>query len=651
MLIKTWEKAFLPIVVLIAAYSSWIALGALQGAPFELTVNAGATLGDVAFRVDALSAWMILVINFTVLAGSVYGMGYLEPYKKDRANYALHLAMMVVFHASMILVCAAQHFLAFLALWEIMAISSFLLAIMEWSKPGVVRAGLNYLIQSHVGILFLTLGFIWAISSTGSFDFRAITTLTQSAPFRESGILFFLLFIGFGFKAGFVPLHTWLPYAHPAAPSHVSGMMSGVMIKLGIYGILRMLLLFRGDYYTIGIIILIVSVTTALYGVMLAIVQHNLKRLLAYHSIENIGIIGIGIGIGAIGVGLGNSVLSILGFSGALLHTINHSLFKSLLFYGAGSVYTATHTLNVERLGGLGKKMPATAALFLIAALAICGLPPFNGFVSEYLVYSGLFFGVSSPGLAFALTFLLAAVSLVLVGGLAALCFTKAFGIVFLGSPRHKLDAEPREVSKLMLAPQFAIAAVILFIGLFPGYVLKALTGAISLFTPSVYLEPAIYNFYIEALNKVGMISASVLVIFGIIFGLKKLATRNRAIETSPTWSCGYVAPTPKMQYTASSFVKTYSNLIKPILSIHKHETEINTTFPAAQSYESDAYDKSEYYLIDKNLKLIKKLLYKFNFLQNGKTQFYIMYGLIFILLIVLLSYARILGIIPGLNK
>jgi len=267
---------------------------------------------------------------------------------------------------------------------------------------------------------------------TGSFDFNAISIYTASHQDVTTLLLFMFFFIAFAVKAGFVPFHTWLPYAHPAAPAHISGIMSGVLIKIGIFGILRMILLIKTDYTTIGYIILTLSVVSGLYGVMLAIMQHNLKKLLAYHSIENIGIIGIGIGIGCIGLGANNPIVASLGFAGALLHTLNHALFKSLLFYTAGNVYQATHTLDIEKLGGLVKKMPQTAILFLIAAIAICGIPPFNGFISEFIIYNALYYWTQDAMMLSLLACIFSVLGLVLIGGLAMLCFTKAFGVVFL---------------------------------------------------------------------------------------------------------------------------------------------------------------------------------------------------------------------------
>ena len=335
-------------------------------------------------------------------------------------------------------------------------------------------------------------------------------------PVPVSITLFVLLFIGFAFKAGFVPFHTWLPYAHPAAPSHISGMMSGVIIKLGIFGILRMLLLIKTGYLVIGEIILLFSIVSGLYGVILAIVQHNLKKLLAYHSIENIGIIGIGIGIGTIGLGLHNDFLAIAGFFGGLLHILNHSLFKSLLFYSAGSVYQQTGTLNVEKLGGLIKKMPHTAALFLIAALAICGLPPLNGFISEFLIFSGLFAGLKSESFSFSLFILTAIASLVIIGGLAIICFTKAFGVVFLGNRTPPYQHEPKEVSFIMLLPKYMVAAMIVLIGVFPQFFLWLLKNPVSLFVPDLLNNSNGYFAYQSSiLSEIGLIG---LLIFAAIF-------------------------------------------------------------------------------------------------------------------------------------
>ena len=340
-------------IVVNALISGSLGLQTLGGQLFGFSFPGSLVTGPVNLRIDALSGWFILIINFIFITGSFYGLFYMKAYQKQKNNLTLHSIVFILLHTALIGLCTIQNSLVFLTAWEIMALSAFIAVIFEHGKMATLRAGMNYLIHSHVSILFLMFGFIWVALKTGSYDFNAVTTYTSQNSGATGLVLFLCFFIGFGIKAGFVPFHTWLPYAHPAAPAHVSGVMSGVMIKIGIFGIFRMITLIKAEYYTIGLVIITFSVISGLYGVMLAIMQHNLKKLLAYHSIENIGIIGMGIGIGCIGLGTGNYLLASLGFAGGLLHTLNHSLFKSLLFFTAGNVYQATHTVHIDHLGGL----------------------------------------------------------------------------------------------------------------------------------------------------------------------------------------------------------------------------------------------------------------------------------------------------------
>ncbi len=641
---KFYERFLILFTLAVVIFTSAIAVYSLTEKEIEFVVTGNQLIGQIPLRIDALSGWMILIINFTLLTGILYGTGYLKHYNENKANLIFHRFCLAFLHITMLLVCTVQNFIAFLIVWELMTVSAFILVIFEYWKSETIKAGINYFIQSHIGVLLIIIAFIWVIAQTGSTDFNAIHDFSKQLSGTLSITLFIILFVGFGFKAGFVPLHTWLPYAHPAAPSHVSGIMSGVIIKLGIYGILRTLLLINSEYLAIGEFVLIVSIITSLYGVMLAIVQHNLKKLLAYHSIENIGIIGIGIGLGSIGLGLKNNTLAIAGFAGGLLHILNHSLFKSLLFYGAGSVYQKTGTLNIEKLGGLIKKMPKTAILFLIPALAICGLPPFNGFISEFLIYSGLFKGLQTQSFAFSLFIITAIFALVLTGGLAFLCFTKAFGIVFLGNPRSRYPEEPDEISFGMLLPKYLISALIIAIGLFPKYFLQLLKSPVALFIPDINNSASGYfTAQTDLLSNIGFAGFIFLGITIAVYYAKIYFEKKKATSVSPTWGCGYIAPDSKMQYTASSFVKPYSNLVEPLLILHKSDVVIDEVFPGKKEYSSHTYDKLEFYLIDKVLKNIKKLLSKLNFLQNGRLQMYILYGLIFILFIILFSYAEYL--------
>jgi len=382
-----------------------------------------------------------------------------------------------------------------------------------------------------------------------------------------------------------------------------------------------------------GYIILAVSVISGVYGVMMAIIQHNLKRLLAYHSIENIGIIGIGIGIGTIGSALHNPVMTFAGYAGALLHTLNHSLFKSLLFYTSGNIFHATGTLMIDRMGGLIRHLPRTAILFLVAALAICGLPPFNGFISEILIFSGLFEGIASH--ISPLTLVLSVIGLALIGGLALLCFTKAFGIIFLGTGRHPYPETTHEAGNAALFPKYLIAAFIILIGLFPQIFIPLLRNPVALFTETNdYASLAVETHDYASLHLAQQISLSawamILIALAIYMIRKALLNRN-PVATGPTWGCGYAYGSAKLQYTASSFVKPYVKIVKPLVEIRKSTVTIPEIIPKPAHSESHFYDKLEMNLVDWPTRNLRGFLGKFKFLQNGSVQFYVLYGVVFI--------------------
>jgi len=616
-----------------ALISGYFAVHSLKGGELAFSFPGSYVTGEIPVRIDALAAWFILLINLVFLTGGFYGLFYLKAYSTKYKSLTMHGICFLLQHASMVAICVIQNGLAFLVAWEILALTSFLLIIFDHEHLATLKAGINYLIQAHFSVIFLMIGFIWVAHKTGSYDFNAISSYTATQPMAVSLLLFVIFFIAFAIKAGFVPFHTWLPYAHPASPSHVSGMMSGVIIKIGIFGILRMILTIKTNMATVGYFILLISSFSGIYGVMLAIVQHNLKKLLAYHSIENIGIIGIGIGIGCIGTGTGNPMLATLGFAGALLHTLNHALFKSLLFYAAGNVYQATHTMDIERLGGLIRRMPQTTVLFLVAAIAICGIPPFNGFISEFIIYTGLYNWLGNATLVSLLAAILAVTGLVLIGGLALLCFTKAFGVVFLGSERTPLPLSCREVPVLQLLPLYLIAGVILFIGLFPLAFIGLLSKPVSLFTRIPGLTSSLDQVAaFSALQPISWAAYAFILLVISIYVLRRMALKHHKTESGPTWGCGYVAPTTKQQYSAGSFVRTYSKLFAPFLLIGKHEEEINEIFPSRGAYHTHPYDKVEKLLIDNPLKWNKSFMGRFVFLNNGRLQFYILYGVLFIL-------------------
>lgn len=649
-------KGIISIVSVITSslLSSYVAARVLLGHDFDLLLTGTIPFGPVPVKIDALSAWFILIINFTMITGAIYGFHYMKQYMNQKNNISMHSIAYILVHSALICICSVQNGMVFLLFWEIMAVSAFILVIFEHQKANTLKAGINYLVQSHLSIVFLMLGFIFVAYKTNSYIFTDITNFSiQQSPLAGT-VLFLCFFIGFAIKAGFVPFHTWLPYAHPAAPSHISGVMSGVIIKIGIYGILRMLLLIKMDYTTIGYIILFISLFSGIYGVMLAIIQHNLKRLLAYHSIENIGIIGIGIGIGCIGLGETNKWMAILGFTGALLHTLNHSLFKSLLFYSTGNVYQVMHTMNIERLGGIIRKMPQTAILFLLAALAICGLPPLNGFVSEFLIYGGIYNWLFSAGLVSLIVIVFAILGMVMIGGLALLCFTKAFGIVFLGNLRHTGESDIHEVGFWQLFPLYMAGTLIVLIGLFPALFLSILQKPVQLFTQNVFFNLNLIRVgAIDSLYSINWYTLGFIILIIIVALLRKLTNRNRIIETQPTWGCAYQVANTKLQYTANSFVRSYTKLAKPLLDIEKKEIEITEVFPLLKNYETHPYDKIERIFVDKPLSWIRIILGWFMFLQNGRLQQYILYGILFIGAIICIPFftEKIITFLHFLNQ
>lgn len=473
---KVW--ATLAVVAAGALWASATAVGVLAGGH---TVRLWATdvflFGSDAGSMDPLSALFALIVSVGAVAAVLYSRGYLAHYlgRKSPAHISLHYTALATMFYAMLGVVTSEGGFSFLFFWELMTVASFLLILFDAERREVRRAALAYVIMMHVGFALLLIGFVRLDSVCGSADFALLGEYFRTQPALP---LFVVFLAGFGMKAGMFPMHVWLPEAHPAAPSHVSALMSGVMIKTGVYGILRVTAQIADlpTLRTAGLILLVAGIVTGLWGVILAAAQNDVKRLLAYSSIENIGIVLIGLGIAALGKSSGNQLAAICGLSGALLHTLNHSLFKSLLFFGAGNILSQTHTTSLDALGGLGRHMPVTGLLFLAGTTAICALPPLNGFVSELLIYLGMLDGIASGSDVLASAAGLAA--LALIGGVVILAFTKLYGTVFLGAPRTHEVAEASEVDNFRIAAMALPLAGILFIGLFPQTAVSAVTRA-----------------------------------------------------------------------------------------------------------------------------------------------------------------------------
>jgi len=640
--IKAYTAAFG--VVANAITTSWLAILALTGQLVSFTFYGGNIMGDMLIRVDQLSAWFILIINFTCITGVFYGSGYLKAYQNPAKKLSLHWILFIFFQLSMVWVCMIQHGLMFLIAWEIMSLSSMMLVIFDAHNPKTLKAGINYLVQMHISVVFLTVGFVWVYFQTGSFSFDAFSTYFG----LNSNIwLFLVFFVGFGLKAGFIPLHSWLPHAHPAAPSHVSGVMSGVIVKLGIYGIFRMASYLRSDYLVLGEILITISVLTGLYGILNAAVHRDFKKMLAYCTIENIGIIGIGIGIGLIGIGNHLPVLYYLGFGGALLHVLNHSLFKSLLFYSAGSVYQQTHTRDMEKLGGLIKSMPRTAVIFLIGSIAIGGMPPFNGFISEFLIYSGLIEGIKLHDMTQITMMVLTFAGLSIIGGLSVLTFTKTFGTIFLGTERQPFQHKPHEVSSLMLIPQYVIIVAMLSVAIFPRMYLQVIGNILSGLTKSTIIpQPVEFAGYISIMRSISLYSLLFIGVIIAFWGIRALALRGKSQVLGATWGCGYTAGTSKIQYTAKSFSKSLGKTFDFIVIERKQYEEMKAgeIFPKEKKYTSHYHDFFEFRFISF---VTNRLIYAanyFKFFQNGRIQSYVLYGIVFIITIFFLT---IFNIVP----
>ena len=591
--------------------------------------------GMISFKIDTLSAFFILVISVMSILAVFYSNEYLKPYLQKGKNINNNMFFLTMMIAAMLLVVTCQNALFFLISWEIMSLSSFFLVIFEHEKKEVIKAGIKYLVFMHISVLFIIIAFALSSINANSLDFVAISNSFNN-NLQLANIVFVLSFIGFGIKAGYVPFHNWLPDAHPAAPSHVSAVMSGVMIKTGIYGILRMLTLLPNVDKGLAYFVLIIAVISGLYGVLYAITQRDIKKLLAYCSIENIAIISIGIGIGMLGLSYNAIPVAVLGFSGAILHVLNHSIFKELLFFGAGNIYIKTHTKNMEQLGGLIKKMPVTAFMFLIGSIAICGLPPFNGFISEFLIYMGMIKSFTINNFFCILAIILSLSSLALIGSMAILCFTKAFSIIFLGAPRSEVvEHVDEDVSKKAIMPMAVLVLFIFLIGLFPQYVLN------GIFLPVEVLIGEKFEFsstVMQVIQIISFISLLFLLTVGILVFIKYRFSKGKIFEFE-TWGCGYNKPNNRMQYTGSSYSKPFVVVLRPFFKKIFDVVRPKKLFPTEAHYLSQIDDIEEAYFINPLVKLDEKFLSKFEKLQDGNLQMYIQYGLWFLVFVLVLVF------------
>ena len=614
----------------------------LFGGGFRVELPSPLPGGPILLAADPLSALFLVPVFLVPALGAVYGLGYWPEAEHLRDARKLRLFMGLL-AASMAVVLLARSGVAFLVAWEVMALAAFFAATTEDRQPAVREAGWIYLVATHAGTLGLFGMTALLRATTGSFAWEA--PAPGLAATGSAHAVFLLALVGFGAKAGLFPFHFWLPGAHAGAPSHVSAVMSGVMLKVGLYGLLRVTSLYGAPPQWWGGLLVVLGAASALYGAALAAGQGDVKRLLAYSSIENVGIISTGIGVALLGRAAARPEWVALGLGGALLHVLFHSLFKPLLFLGAGAVIHGTGTREMDRMGGLLKKMPKTGAAFAVGCAAVAALPPLNGFFSEWLVYLGLLRAFSGPGEALLAGF--AAPVLALAGGIALAAFVKLFGIVFLGNPRTEKAAHAHEPGLPMRVPILALAAACAAAGLLSPLLAPAIDGATRAWAgtspgATMPLSSA------APLASVAIWSAAFLVLLALTAAAAAFLLRRRSLSRGPTWDCGYARPTARMQYTGSSFgewiaLRLTPRAAAPVLEVRRPEGP----FPRGASVASPAPPRDPLLL-----RLLEPLagrwarrFHDLHALQEGRLTIYLVYVLG--TLVALLAWSVVRGWIP----
>jgi hydrogenase-4 component B len=623
-----------------------LGIGGLSGRSFELLVPGILPIGGgLALGMDRLSAFFLLIIAAGVIPAALYAIGYTRHYKEKQAAMGI---VFNVFIAAMVLVVLARNVVTFLVFWEAMSLASYFLVMTESDRDDTRSAGWLYAVMAHAGLACLLIGFLAMSQAAGSFVMSDWARAAATLNVTTRNIVFLVMAFGFLSKAGAIPFHIWLPRAHPAAPSHISAVMSGVMIKLGIYGLIRIGFEWLGvGPAWWGALILIVGAVSALLGVLYAIIEADLKRLLAYHSVENIGIILLGVGAGLLFRSYGLGSLASLALLAALYHSLNHAIFKGLLFLGAGSVLHATGTRNLEEMGGLLRRMPQTGAFFLIGSLAISGMPPFNGFISEWLTFQSLLMSFRVPEQIFNLVFALSIAALALTAGLAAACFVKAFGIAFLALPRGEAVRHAHEGDWTMRASMALLAIACLVLGIAPALVLNPLSSTVKEFIGE---GPELtFNFSsIAAAGVFGTVAPVwvavllALMILSVFMGLR-LFRANFASRRYETWGCGRAVQTARFEYTASAFANPFKRVFA-FLYRYVEETKIESHPESRFFVKTITYRHESRSVIEDSIyapigAAVRRVSARARSVQSGNVHGYLLY--ILLALVVLLLVAK----------
>lgn len=528
--------------------------------------------------IDALSAFFLSWSLPLTWLGTLYAADYLRPYFASR-NAGVHFSLLNLTALAFVMIYTLQNATAFLLGWEIAAVAAWQLVIWEYRNQKVRFAGFNYLVSTHIGFFFLVAAFMIMHSQTRSMSFASFSAFLRT-PGEMRNVVFVLLVTSFALKAAFFPFHSWLPRAHAAAPAHVSALMSGVIHKAGLFGLLRFTLLLGEPEPWMGWYLICFSGASALVAVFYTTTQRDLKRLLGYSSTENVGIATLGFGVGYLGLSWHEPLVAGLGFAGGLLHLLNHALFKCLLFYAAGSVQRSTHSVDMERLGGLARQMPWTGGLFLLGGVALSALPPLNGFVSEFLIYAGLLSEGIPAGIEQVLLTCVAAL-LALVGGVSALAMTRCFGLTFLGVPRDEHVRATGDASLVMRVVMLTHAAGVVALGLAPGLGLRWVQAPSRLLLPHAYASNNLSaERAAELLWPITLVGWALLALLATLMGIRRALGTKKAATLHETWGCGYEGVSPRMQYTGTSFSASFVALFPGILPQARRETPPIGPFP-----------------------------------------------------------------------
>jgi hydrogenase-4 component B len=642
--------SFVPAALASLLTVAFSALMLMSGSAVRVSSPLAAPIPSLSIElyVDGIAAFFMLIVGLVAISVSIYSLGYANAYSGKHSIRALG-SLLNLFVLSMIMVTATNNVFSFLVFWELMSLVSFLLVVYEHEKETNLRSGITYLVMTHLGTALITAAFLVLYFQTGSLSFDSFRGAAgQLSPYTKD-LVFVLALVGFGTKAGLVPMHIWLPKAHPSAPSNVSALMSGVMLKVGIYGLVRVTLDFvapsaPGDAW-LGLLMVVAGSSSALVGVLYAAVEHDIKRALAYHSVENIGIIVLGLGLSVVFMSYSLESLAALALLASMYHSLNHALFKGLLFMGAGSVLMRTGTADMNQMGGLAKKMPWTALFFLVGSIAIAGLPPLNGFVSEWLTMQALLSSYQVPNVVLQLSIGFASIAFALTLGLALATFVKLFGISFLSRPRSKAAEEATEAPKSMVAGMTIAASLCVVFGIVPFLATSAIasafgfdSGLVSSYAP---FGPLTVGYAVDGFRSVSSLSMpTVLVLTGSVgaallgFVAAVGPRRKTVTRRYTTWEGGFGALDERTEYTATSLSQPIRTVFKSFFRPHtsvkrEYFSDSNHLLKRSVSVTSETREVFEDHLYSSALRAVVAVLDRVRRIQTGKINSYLLYIMI----------------------